>query len=58
MFLYRMDYDLFRTYDLTHLPTKEKKIYRYSNVGLIDTVKKVGFAFLVVAWLGRSGVTL
>lgn len=43
-----MDYDLYQTYELTTLPEREKKIYRYSNLRLIEVFKKVAYAFLVV----------
>lgn len=58
MFLYRFDYDEFQTYSLTNLPGREKKIFRFSNLGLIETIKKIGYAFLVVSFLYKSNVTL
>lgn len=54
MFMYRMDYDLFQTYTLTNLPKHEKKIHRYSNLGMIDLIKKIGYAFLIVSYLYSS----
>jgi hypothetical protein len=51
MFMYRMDYDLFQTFSLTNLPKHEKKIHRYSNLAMIDLIKKIGYAFLIVSYL-------
>lgn len=54
MFLYRMDYDLFQTFSLTNLPEHEKKIHRYSNLVMIDLLKKIGYAFLIASYLYKS----
>lgn len=58
MFLLALDYDLFQTYELTTLPEKEKKIYRYSNLRLIEVFKKVAFPFLIVNSLFIPNETL
>ena len=48
MFMYRMDYDLFETYSLTHLPTKQKMTHRYSNLIILDIFKKIGISVIMV----------
>ena len=58
MFLHRMDYDLFQTYELTQLPKKEKKMRRYSNLAVVDIIRKIGYAFLVCSYLYKTSVTL
>ena len=35
MFLFRMDYDTFTTYELTCLPSRENKIHRTSNLAVL-----------------------
>ena len=52
--MYRMDYDLFNTYSLTHLPETQKKIFRYSNLALIDILRKIGYSFLIISYLYSS----
>ncbi len=47
MFMLALDYDLFQSYELTNLPQQEKKIYRYSNLRVMDVFKKVAYAFLI-----------
>lgn len=56
MFMYRMDYDLFQTYKLTNLPSREKTINRYSNIILVTILFKIGYAFLMVSFLFRSNI--
>ncbi len=54
MFLYRMDYDLFQTYSLTNLPQRQKKIHRYSNIAILDILRKIGYAFLIVSFISNT----
>jgi hypothetical protein len=42
-----MDYDLFETYSLPNLPTREKRTIRYSNLIPICILLKIGYATLV-----------
>ena len=58
MFLYRMDYDMFQTYELTKLPQKEKKIHRYSNLSMIEYVRKIGYAFLICSYLYKTNTSI
>lgn len=52
-FLFSADYDLFPTYSLLDLPAKSKQIKRYSNIRILDMIKKVAFAFLIVGYLSN-----
>lgn len=58
MFMYRMDYDLFQTYSLTNLPQSQKKLYRYSNLALVDILRKIGYSCLIVSYLYSSTTNL
>ena len=58
MFMLALDYDLFQTYELTNLPQQEKKIYRYSNLRVMDVFKKVAYSFLIVNSLYTPSETL
>jgi len=55
--MYRMDYDFFLTYELTNLPSRQKQTYRYSNLAILEVVRKVGFAFLMCSFLFKSGIS-
>ena len=54
MFLYRMDYDLFLTYELTNIPKRKKKTERYSNLALMEFIRKIGYAFLICSFLFKT----
>lgn len=54
MFLYSPDYDLFPSYELLDLPKSAKQIKKYSNIRLLDMIKKVAYAFLIVSYLSTS----
>jgi hypothetical protein len=58
MFMYRMDYDLFQTYELTSLPEREKKIHRYSNLAVLEVIRKIGYAFLLCSYLYRTDASM
>jgi hypothetical protein len=45
------DYDLFPTYELLDLPNSAKQIKKYSNIRIIDMIKKIGYAFLIVNYI-------
>ena len=51
MFLSAVDYDMFPTYNLTEIPTTSKQIHKYSNLRVIDMIKKVIYSFLIVNFL-------
>ena len=44
---------MFPTYNLLDLPKKSKQIKRYSNIRIIDMVKKVAYAFLIMGYLSN-----
>ena len=48
------DYDKFPTYDLLDLPKISNQIKRYSNIRILDMIKKIGYAFLIVSYLSSS----
>lgn len=52
-----MDYDTFPTYSLLDLPKSSKQIKKYSNLRLLDMVKKIGFSFLIVGSLANSNIS-
>jgi hypothetical protein len=52
-FLLSADYNLFPTYELLAMPNKTNPLRRLSNLRLLDMIKKVGFAFLVMAFLSN-----
>ena len=54
LFLLSADYDLFPTYNLTDIPSSSKQISKYSNIRLIDMIKKIAYAFLIVSFLNSS----
>lgn len=54
MFLFSLDYDLFPTYELTNLPVQVKKINKYSNIRIIDFLKKMAYSFIIVSFLYDS----
>jgi hypothetical protein len=58
MFLFSLDYDLFPTYELTNLPNKAKKVNRYSNIRMIDIVKKSAYSFIIVSFLYDTTETI
>lgn len=54
LFLFSADYDKFPTYDLLELPKSANQIKKYSNIRIIDMVKKIAYAFLIVNYLSSS----
>lgn len=50
-FLFSCDYDLFPTYNLLNIPKFSKQIKKYSNLRIIDMVRKISYSFLIVAYL-------
>ena len=53
-FLSALDYDHFPTYSLLDLPKSSKQIKKYSNLRIVDMIKKIGFSFLMVGFLSSS----
>ena len=51
MALFRLDHDLFETYSLPCLPSKEKKTQRYSNVLVVLLMLKAGYGALIASKL-------
>ncbi len=49
-----MDYDIFPTYDLLDLPKTVNQIKRYGNLRIVDMIKKIAYAFLIVSYISSS----
>ena len=56
-FLNALDYHLFPTYSLLDLPKHSLQIRKYSNLRLLDMAKKIGYSFLIAAYLSSSKYT-
>lgn len=54
LFLFSPDYDIFPTFDLLELPKSAKQIKKYGNIRVIDMIKKVAYAFLIVNYISSA----
>lgn len=54
MFLFNMDYYLFQTYSLTSLPQKQLLTNRYSNLRILESLKKIVYGAYMGCYLSGS----